>query len=329
MREVREVTFQFDSLLPEFICDTLSAQGYRPTGQLFQLNSYENRVYEVGLEKAPSVIVKFYRPGRWSEETLIDEHRTMAALQEAEVPVVRPFALQSTKGFETLSFADPYYYCVYPKFGGHEEADLKPDHREWLGRTLARLHNVTESLQVKNRLELNSKTYGDRQVDLILDGGYLPDDLFANLEDVMLSCLDLIDPILSEREWHKFALHGDCHLGNVLWNHDGPTLVDFDDMVVAPAVQDIWMLFHGSEAEQDAQKKDFFTGYEMFREFSEQEFLLVEPLRTLRMIRHTAWIGERFKEEIFKRSFPYYHERKYWEEFLLAMKEQLGYLQAL
>jgi Ser/Thr protein kinase RdoA (MazF antagonist) len=123
------------------------------------------------------------------------------------------------------------------------------------------------------------------------------------------------------------AVPGDCHPGNVLWNHDGPTLVDFDDMVIAPAIQDLWMLFYGSSEERGSQKKDFFKGYNLFRKFDHREFLLAEPLRTLRMIRHTAWIGERYEEEIFKKTFPYYNERRYWEEFLLSMKEQLGLLQ--
>jgi Ser/Thr protein kinase RdoA (MazF antagonist) len=318
----------FQKLTPDFICNALSAQGYEPTGQLFQLNSYENRVYEIHLETAKPVIVKFYRPGRWDENILIDEHQTLKALEEAEIPVVRPHKLEESKGFETLGYADPYYFCVYPKFGGHEEADLTNDHRQWLGRTLARMHNVTHDLNITHRLTINSKTYGDNQLGLILDHEFLPDDLKMNLEDIILLCLDLIDPIM-DQGWESFAIHGDCHLGNVLWNDDGPTLVDFDDMVIAPPIQDIWMLFHGDESEQEAQKSKFFEGYEMFREFDYRSFLIVEPLRSLRMIRHTAWIGERFSEEIFKRTFPYFTERKYWEEFLLSMKEQLAALQMI
>ena len=318
----------FKDLLPDFICDTLTSQGFRPTGQLFQLNSYENRVYEIPMENERPVIAKFYRPGRWTEETLLDEHQVLKALEEAEIPVVRPLVLDSTVGCETLSFADPYYYCLYPKFGGHEEPDLNDDHRTWLGRTLARLHNVTNTLDVKNRIRIDTETYGDDQLKSIFELSYLPQDLKDNHEDIILMCLDLIDPVINQ-DWGSFAVHGDCHLGNVLWNHDGPTLVDFDDMVISPAVQDVWMLFHGTKQEQEAQKKSFFEGYEMFRDFDQHSFILVEPLRSLRMIRHTAWIGERFDEEIFKRTFPYYTERKYWEEFLLSMKEQLGALQMM
>lgn len=316
----------FKNLLPDFICDVAASQGYRPTGQLFQLNSYENRVYEIGLENERPIIAKFYRPGRWDQACLVDEHRVLKSLREAEVPVVRPLLLKNSTGFETLGFAQPYFYCLYPKFGGHEEPDLNSEHRMWLGRTLARLHNNTSSLDVKHRIFLDAKSYGDDQLASIFEGPYLPDDLKDNLEDIILECLDRIDPLLNQ-DWECFAVHGDCHLGNVLWNPDGPTLVDFDDMVIAPVVQDLWMLFHGSTQEQEEQKKAFFEGYEMFRKFDYREMLLIEPLRSLRMIRHTAWIGERFDEEIFRKTFSYYNERKYWEEFLLGMKEQLGLLQ--
>lgn len=316
----------FANLTPELICDIVSSQGYQPTGGLYQLNSYENRVYEVGLEESSPLIAKFYRPGRWEEATLVDEHRVLKSLTEAEVPVVPSLVLDKSHGFETLGYASPYYYCFYPKFGGHAEADLTDDNRKWLGRTLGRLHNISSSLNIQNRLHLDVKTYGDDQLNSIFKKPYLPEDLKTSLEDVILNCLDIIDPLLADN-WKEFPVHGDCHLGNVLWSRNGPTLVDFDDMVIAPSIQDMWMLFHGTPEEQALQKKTFFEGYEIFRKFDPREFVLVESLRTLRMIRHAAWIGERFEEEIFKRTFPYYSERKYWEELLLSMKEQRSALE--
>lgn len=316
----------FSDLIPDFICDAVETQGYRPSGQIFQLNSYENRVYEVCLENKAPLIAKFYRPKRWSEECLIDEHRALKELQENEIPVVRPLVLENPTGFESLAKMSGYHYCLYPKFGGHEEADLQSEHRQWLGRLLARMHNVLERLPLQHRVVLNSKSYGDASLDLMFEQDFLPDDLRSHVEDIAESCLDLIDPVLNQN-WNVFTVHGDCHLGNVLWNQDGPTLVDFDDMVQAPVVQDIWMLFHGSQKEQKKQREEFFEGYHTFRDFDERELILQEPLRTLRMIRHTAWIGERFEEAIFQRAFPYYTERKYWEDFLLSLKEQLALLQ--
>jgi Ser/Thr protein kinase RdoA (MazF antagonist) len=318
----------FSKLTPPFICDVIEKQGFAPTGEIFQLNSYENRVYDIGLEDHPNIIVKFYRPSRWTEKQLEEEHLIMKALSDTEVPIVNALPLSHHGNIKTLHSSEDFHYCFYPKFGGYTEADLKPHHREWLGRTLARLHNVTESLDITHRLEINTQTFGDDCLKSIFEKPYLPDELQANLEDTILTCLDLIDPIM-DQSWKSFALHGDCHLGNILWNPDGPTLLDFDDAVIAPPIQDIWMLFHGSKDEQAQQRNDFFKGYHMFRDFDDRSFILTEPLRTLRMIRHTAWIGERFDEEIFKRSFPYYTEQNYWEEFLLSMKEQISLLQEL
>ncbi len=318
----------FTDLLPERICDVISQQGWEPTGQIFQLNSYENRVYQIHLENKEQIVAKFYRPGRWNQQSLINEHQVLQALAQAEVPVVPALPLKHFSGLETLGFEKPYYYCLYPKFGGHEQPELNSEHREWLGRLLARLHNITSALNIQHRMPLNTKTYGDGPLATILSGSYAPAELKNYLEDMMMQCLDLIDPLLHQN-WNTFAVHGDCHLGNVLWNAKGPTLVDFDDMVMAPAIQDIWMLFYGSEAEQTQQKKDFFAGYELFRPFDHHEFILVEPLRTLRMIRYCAWIGERYQEAIFQQTFPYYTEIKYWEDFLQSMKEQVAVLQNL
>ena len=241
--------------------------------------------------------------------------------------MVRPVSLAQSKGFPSLGFDGPYYYCLYPKFGGHEQAELSNENLRWLGRLLGRLHNITHSLNVKNRLHLTAETYGWRSLDSILDKPHAPESLRDSLEDVISQCLEKIEPLFTQ-DWKPFAVHGDCHFGNILWNKDGPTLVDFDDMVVAPAIQDIWMLFFGDEDEQREQKKNFFEGYEMFRYFDHASFILTEPLRTLRMIRHAAWIGERFEEEIFKRAFPYYAETRYWQDFLLSIKEQYSSLRS-
>lgn len=316
----------FQDLLPDFICDVVASLGLRPTGQLFQLNSYENRVYQVGLEGEAPLVIKFYRPNRWKKEQLIEEHFILSELHKAEIPVVKPIDCNQMTECATLGFAHPYYYCLYPKFGGHEEADLSVDRLEWLGRTLARVHTVTSGLSIQHRLHLNVDTYGYEQLELLHDNDWLPDDLWESLESIVLQCLESIERQM-QFQGPTFVVHGDCHLGNVLWNQTGPTLVDFDDAVIAPAVQDVWMLFWGNKDEQALQHKNFFKGYEMFREFDEQSLQLAEALRTLRMIRHTAWIGQRFEEAIFQRAFSYYAERNYWEKFLLNLKEQCALLQ--
>lgn len=321
--------YSFDSLLPETIFKAASSQGYRPTGLLFPLNSYENRVYEIGLEEAPPIVAKFYRPGRWSLEAIAEEHHFLQALAEAEIPVVLPITLgDHLKNIPTLFQTGEIFYALYPKFRGREHDEILNDDRRWLGRTLGRLHNVGEHFTVKHRISLNPNTYGTESLEFILTQEFLPPDLKQSIKEHLMIAIKGIVPFFG-RDLKTIAVHGDCHTGNVLWNRDGPHLLDFDDMVVAPPVQDIWMLFNGNEEEKREQKRVFFEGYELFREFDHKTLILSEPLRTLRMIRHAAWIGQRYREPAFKRAFPYYEERRYWEEFLLEIKEQISLLQEL
>ncbi len=326
---------RFDHLLPEIIFETVAVQGYRPTGVLFPLNSYENRVYEIGIEneedaKPLSLVAKYYRPGRWSLETIGEEHAFVGALAKAEIPVVQHLSLKNhVKGIETLSKTkDGIFYALFPKFRGREHAEILNEDRRWLGRSLARMHNVGDTFQAPHRLRLNSETYGHNSLAFILTQEFLPPDLKQSIESHLQKAIDLLEPHF-KRDWHPITVHGDCHPANILWNKEGPHLLDFDDMVVAPAVQDVWMLFNGTEEEKAEQKKVFLEGYEVFREFDDQSLILAEPLRTLRMIRHAAWIGQRHDEPAFQRAFPYYKERKYWEEFLLGIKEQISLLQEL
>ncbi|MBI4239084.1 MAG: serine/threonine protein kinase [Deltaproteobacteria bacterium] len=321
--------FHFGNLLPEMVLDAVSAQGWRPTGVLMPLNSYENRVYQIGIDDAEPLVVKFYRPERWSLDTIRDEHRFLQTLAAAEVPVVLPLPLPVHLGdCATIGQWDNLYYTVYPKFRGKERDELTNDDRRWLGRLLGRLHNIGAHFTAPHRLRLNPQTYGTASLDFILRQPFLPEDLRAAIATLLQQALDFVTPHFPD-DLAAIPLHGDCHHGNVLWNHDGPHLVDFDDMVVAAPVQDVWMLFSGDATERAAQQEAFFTGYELFRPFDRASLRLAEPLRTLRMIRHAAWIGQRYHEPAFQRAFPYYEQRRYWEEFLLAIKEQIAVLQEL
>lgn len=319
----------FENLLPDLIFESVQQQGYQPTGALIPLNSYENRVYQIPLEDHETLVGKYYRPGRWSIETLCDEHRFIQALVDVELPVVQALPLRDhLPESDKLGKLGGYYYAIYPKFMGREHADITNDDRKWLGRTLGRLHNVGESFKPKDRLELNPQTYGYNSLDFILSQEFLPNDLKEGINQCLLQSLKLLEPFFNE-DLKAITVHGDCHPGNILWNNDGPHLLDFDDMVVAPPVQDLWMLFHGSDAEKKEQRKAFFEGYSVFREFDENCFILTEPLRTLRMIHYAAWIGKRYSEPAFQRVFPYYEQRRYWEEFLQSIKEQIALLQEL
>lgn len=319
----------FDTLLPELILDTVSHQGLTPTGQIYPLNSYENRVYEIAIEDGDPIVAKYYRPGRWELDAIAEEHQFLRALAEAEVPVVMPLTLRhAVASAPTLAQANEFFYAFYPKFRGRAHDELVNEDRRWLGRTLGRLHNVGEFFKARHRVTLDPHTYGDLSLEYILTQEFLPPDLKRNIEASLKMAIDLTRPYFTPT-LTQFPIHGDCHISNVLWNKDGPYLLDFDDMVVGPPVQDVWMLFYGSDEEKAEQKKTFFEGYEVFRPFDHSTLILAEPLRTLRMIRHTAWIGQRYAEPAFQRAFPYYREQRYWEEFLLHIKEQIGLLQDL
>lgn len=326
---------RFDHLLPDQIFGTAEDQGLRPTGVLFPLNSYENRVYEIGIEdeetgKPTAIVAKYYRPGRWSEETIAEEHRFVAALAEAEIPVVAHLPLKKhlARTPTLAKTADGIFYAFFPKFRGREHAEITDDDRKWLGRQLARMHNIGASFEAPHRMRLTTETYGRNSLAFILTQEFLPPDLKQSIEAHLQKALDLTEPHF-HRDWKPILVHGDCHPGNILWNKDGPHLLDFDDMVVAPAVQDVWMLFNGTEDEKRGQKKVFLEGYEVFRPFDEASLVLSEPLRTLRLIRYAAWVGQRYEEPAFQRAFPYYRERRYWEEYLQGIKEQISLLQEL
>ncbi len=318
---------EFDTLMPELIIGAASEQGYQPTGVFYPLNSYENRVYEIGIEGGEPLIAKFYRPGRWTLESIAEEHRFLQTLLEEEIPVVASLPLKkSTELSPYVSQIEDIYYALFPKFRGRQESELSPEALAQLGRTLARLHNVGEHFSAPSRMALNPETFGRQSQEVILQLGFLPHDLRPNLESILTQVIQLCETAF-QPGYKNILLHGDCHPGNILWNAEGPHLLDFDDMIMAPTVQDLWMLFFGTAEEQGQQKDTFFEAYEMFRPFQETHFQLAEALRSLRMIRHSAWVGQRFSENIFQRAFPYFSERRYWEEFLLSMKEQVALLQ--
>lgn len=320
----------YDQLVPDVVLTAVEAQGFRPTGALFPLNSYENRVYEIALESDAPVIAKFYRPGRWTAETIDEEHRFVWAAQALEIPVVAPLRLATPipQG-EYLGLHAGFYFALYPKFRGREQAEHDAERLRQLGRTLARLHNLGESFPVRHRLALTPQTYGHASIPVILALPFVPDTQRAALAALLPQVVALTEGAFASGEGACFLVHGDCHLGNVLWNVDGPHLLDFDDMVVAPPVQDLWMLLNGSAADQHAQREALFEGYTTFRPFDMRALRLAEPLRTLRLIRHAAWLATRHDEPAFQRAFPYFTQARYWETFAQNMREQIGVLQDL
>ncbi len=311
----------YAELSPEVVLDALEALKFRCDGRFLALNSYENRVYQIGLEDGEPVVAKFYRPGRWTDASIREEHAFAAELQGREIPVVAPLviegaALHSHRGFR---------YAVFPRRGGRWPELGTPDERQWVGRFLGRIHAVGRSAPFRSRAELSMLELGSRARDFVLEGDFIPDYLaakYAELTDTLLAEVEA-----RARNWRGAALGrilGDCHRGNILWTDAGPHFVDLDDCVTGPAIQDLWMLIAGSRAEMAGQLADVIEGYEQFLPFNRREVALIEPLRALRMIHYSAWLARRWHDPAFPKAFPWFAEPRYWEDHYRALEDQLA-----
>lgn len=291
--------------------------------RILALNSYENRVYQVGMEEGAPLIVKFYRPGRWSEAAILEEHDFALELAQAEIPVVPPIVREGRSLFEHEGFR----FALFERRGGRwPELDTQTE-RAWMGRFLGRIHAVGRRRAFQHREWLDIARLGDDSRDFLLESGWIPahletayDSLTADLLEVIADTFERADEVNAQR------LHGDCHRGNVLWTDEGPHFVDLDDCLMGPAIQDLWMLLSGSRAEMAQQLSDLLEGYTQFVEFDFREVGLIESLRTLRMIHYSAWLARRWSDPAFPAAFPWFIEPRYWEEQVLALREQLGAL---
>ncbi len=320
-----ENSHPFAKLSPDLVLEAVEhATGGVCDGRLLALNSYENRVYRVGLEDAEPVVVKFYRPGRWGDAQILEEHAFTAELAAAEVPVAPPMVFAG----RTLLEHDGYRLAVFPRCGGRMPAVDDHETLRRLATYVARIHAVGASGRFQHRPPVDDGEHGRRARDAVLAGGWLPahletayttltDDLF----DAAAACWERAGPVTHLR------LHGDFHPGNVLQTDDGFHVVDLDDARGGPAVQDLWMLLPGEREERQVCLDAVLEGYRRFREFDPRELHLVEPLRTLRLIRYAAWIAERWGDPAFPLAFPWFGESRYWEEHLLALREQLAAMQ--
>ncbi len=314
----------FDALDPATVLDAVeAAAGVRSDGRLLGLNSYENRVYMVGVEEGPAVIAKFYRPGRWSDAQISEEHAFSEELAAAEIPVVPP---QRCHG-QTLVYSHGFRMALYPMRGGRMlEADDQAVLRR-LGTYIGRIHAVGAAGRFEHRPALDAGDHGRQARDRLLEGNWLPphlEEAYATLTDDLLeavgACWERAGAVAQIR------LHSDFHPGNVLQTEDGFHLVDLDDACFGPAIQDLWMLLPGERAEREAYLDAVLAGYRTFCDFDPRELHLVEPLRTLRLMRHAAWLAERWADPAFPRAFPWFEASRYWEEHLLALREQLAAL---
>ncbi len=311
----------YSELSPEAVLDALEAVGYRCDGRVFALNSYENRVYQIGIEDSEPVVAKFYRPGRWSDAAIREEHAFALELSAQEIPVVAPLAVDGA----TLHLKGGYRYAVFPRRGGRWPELGTADEREWVGRFLGRIHAVGRAAQFRERAALSLEGLGREARDFVLDGDWMPDylaDKYADLTDLLL------EEVETRAHGWRGALTGrilgDCHRGNILWTDSGPHFVDLDDCVTGPAIQDLWMLIAGSREEMAVELTDVLRGYEQFLPFNRRELALIEPLRALRMIHYSAWLARRWDDPAFPQAFPWFAAPRYWEEHYRALEEQLA-----
>lgn len=322
------------SLSPDVVLDAVEATGRRVSGHLFALNSYENRVYQIGLEDAPPVVAKFYRPGRWSDDAILEEHAFAAELEEREIPVVAPISddgvtlhVHSRRIASLVQEDAPFRFALFPRRGGRAPEPGDPDQLNWIGRFLGRIHAVGATRGFAHRPTIGIESHALAPRDWLLDNDVIPADLLP----AWTSTVDALIPRL-EAAWARaggmatIRLHGDCHLGNILWTDDGPHFVDLDDCLTGPAVQDLWMLLSGDSRDMAMQFSEVVDGYEEFHDFDRRELHLVEALRTQRMLNHSAWLAQRWEDPAFPAAFPWFGTQKYWQEQVLALREQVALL---
>lgn len=311
----------FYQLTPERILEAVETLGKRATGRVVALNSMENRVYDVELEDESRVVAKFYRPGRWSRETILDEHAFLADLAAEEVPVVPPLACEDGT---TLGLTEGILFAVFPRSPGRPVEELGDDELRLLGSLLARLHIVGSRRPAPHRMTISPASYGRDNLDFLNRSGQLPENIRARYMAVAGEVLQAIEPLFAGAASQR--IHGDCHPGNLLWNGRDFMFVDFDDMLNGPPVQDVWLLVPGRDEEGLRQRKIFLEGYSALREFDEDSLKLVEALRALRYIHYTTWVARRWEDAAFKRVFPNFGTPRYWQQETQDLMEQLSVL---
>ncbi len=310
----------FSGLGPDQILSAAEAFGLEPDGRFIALNSYENRVYQIGLEGARPVVAKFYRPQRWSDEAILEEHAFAQELGEQEIPVAVP--LEAPQGGTLLHHAG-FRVALFPRLAGDWPDLDRPGRLAWLGRFLGRIHAVGRVRPFRHRPRIDVNEMGRESAAFLLENDFLPLEHERAYRDITGSLLDAIDHHMATIDHFSIRLHGDCHPGNVLWSDSGPAFVDLDDCRAGPAVQDFWMLVSGEPWEQRSQLEDLVQGYEVFTEFDWREFELMEPLRSLRMVYYAAWIARRWIDPAFPQGFPWFGTHGYWRDHVDDLRRQL------
>ncbi len=313
----------FDGLNPDRVIAAVESLGLVSDLRIAALNSYENRVYQVGLEEGSPVIAKFYRPGRWTDAQILEEHAFCDELQALEIPAIAPLRFED----QSLHHFEGFRFTLYPRVGGAAPQFDNPDHLNMIGRTMGRLHLAGMQKPFVSRHSLSIEHFACASTEFLLTHDFLPAPLRPAYETLTA---DLLTRLRSRwamaGQFNWLRAHGDCHVGNILWRNETPFLVDFDDCMMAPAVADLWLFLSGTREERQIQLAELLDGYRDFMAFNPAELHLVEVLRTLRILHYSAWLGRRWGDPAFPRHFPWFNTERYWASHILELREQLAAL---
>jgi Ser/Thr protein kinase RdoA (MazF antagonist) len=313
----------FHQLTPDFILNALDELGYITDSRLLPLNSYENRVYQIGIQDSSPIIGKFYRPNRWNKKQILEEHQFCFELVEQELPIVAPLI---SEGGESLFQYKGFHFALFPRKGGYGPELDNLDNLYLLGKLLGRIHAVGAIRPFSHRNKLDSNTFG-YESSKFLSENFIPTELKLSYDSLVKDLMKTIDEVVSNAgDIQNIRVHGDCHSGNILWRDDNAHFVDLDDAMMAPAIQDIWMLLSGNRDRQNAQLSEIIDGYNEFFDFHPRELKLIDALRTLRIINYTAWIAKRWNDPAFPMAFPWFNTIRFWSEHILELREQFAAL---
>ncbi|MCP4134751.1 MAG: serine/threonine protein kinase [bacterium] len=310
----------FFHLTPDVILQAIEKSGFEPTGHCMVLNSYENRVFDLKLHDDSHIVTKFYRPGRWTGDQIQEEHDFLLELQADEIPVCAPLHFADGK---TLHETEGLYFAIWPRTGGRSSDELSDENLESLGRLLARIHNMGAVKKTGCRIELTGESYGLEPLRFLEENNFLPPHCFDRFSNSVKEIVDIYETLRQDVPFHR--IHGDCHLGNLLYGNDGWFFLDFDDFLSGPAVQDVWMLVPARDQEGLRQRNVFLNAYRQFRDFDSSWLRLIEPLRALRFIRYAAWIAKRWDDPAFPAAFPHFGTVSYWEDETSDLVDQLDF----
>lgn len=318
-----DIQHPYDRLTPDRVLDAVESRGYFSDARILALNSYENRVYQVGIEDSDPLIAKFYRPERWSKEQILEEHQFSIELKEMELPVVAPLA--DSEG-NTLHEFEGFLFALFPRQGGHAPELDNLDNLLIMGRTLGRMHKPGSAKPFEHRPKISLQRYGIENVEYLLENNFIPSSLLEAYRTLTQDLLHRLDAIKHNSTFNHIRVHGDCHSGNILWRNDAPHFVDFDDTAMAPAIQDLWMLLSGDRHNQTLQMAEILEGYTEFMDFSPAELNLIEYYRTLRLLNYSGWLAKRWDDPAFPMAFTWFNTERYWAEHILELREQLAAL---